>query len=114
MGFVDALKKVGHEIKVVAEHIAAGFVTLFGKEVATNFAKASIDLLKTAAGQVAAEVVSELEQQAIDGLTKRSIAFGKIADVLKQQGLSASTSEINLLIEIAVTALKQHFLPASN
>lgn len=107
MDIVGFFKSIGSEIKHIAIHIKAGFLTLFGAEAAEKFGHASLDLLKSALGQI---VVSEVQALAgvstLDGAAKAAQAQGAIIEKAKGLGISVSTSIINLLIELAVQFVK--------
>ena len=97
----------GAEVKV-----STVFVTLFGQKAATDFAHASVSLLKTAAGKIVLDAVEAVQTLSTDGAGKRAAAFAKIGADFQTQGLSVGNSEINLLIELAVGALKGTIGPA--
>lgn len=88
--------------------VSDAFIKLFGKDAATHFASASLALLKTTVGKIATDAVHEAAKVA-SGLEARGIAFSSIVAELEKLGLAAKDSEINLLIEIAVQAVKGTF-----
>lgn len=113
---MSVFDKIWGGVKFVASHVAAGFKALFGEQAAADFAKASVGLLKTAVGQVAFTVVEGLMHvQTLDSNAKRASAFEEIGKRLaaqgKQLGKDIYSSEIYLLIEVAVQALKGKFGP---
>jgi hypothetical protein len=86
--------------------VSAVFVKLFGQQAASDFAHASLALLKTAAGKIVLDAVDAAQTLATDGAGKRAAAFTKIVSDFQSQGISVGNSELNLLIELAVGALK--------
>jgi hypothetical protein len=86
--------------------VSAVFVKLFGQQAASDFAHASLALLKTAAGKIVLDAVDAAQTLSTDGAGKRAAAFANILADFKGQGISVGNSEINLLVELAVSALK--------
>ncbi len=83
------------------------FIRLFGADASRQFAAASLDILKSAAGQIALDTVRSVAGiSTFTNAQKRTAAFTRIAQVAKDQGLSVPDSLINLLIELALQALK--------
>lgn len=88
--------------------VSDAFIKLFGKDAATHFASASLALLKTTVGQIAMDAVHEAAKVASEA-EARGLAFSTILTEVKKLGLAAKDSEIYLLIEIAVQAVKGSF-----
>src|SRR6266705_316040 len=88
--------------------VSEPFITLFGKDAATHFASASLALLKTTVGQIAMTAVSEASKMA-SGTEAHKIAFATTLSEIEKLGLGAKDSEINLLIELALQAVKGKF-----
>jgi hypothetical protein len=104
------LAKIGHGIKVVVVGIAHGFISLFGAQTAHDFASATVAMLRSELGQLALHAVLVLADLAnMSGEQKRAHAFSAILQEAEQRGLKVAESTINLLIELAVTAIKQKF-----
>ena len=101
--FVDLVKGIGSEIKVVALKIEHGFVLIFGKDAADKFGKAALDLLKSDLGQI---VIAEVETLAgvstLSGVEKAAQAQSAVLGKAKGLGIDASKSIVNMLIELAV------------
>ncbi|MBV8807967.1 MAG: hypothetical protein JO033_04780 [Acidobacteriaceae bacterium] len=97
----------GAEVKVSAD-----FEKLVGKERAQQFAQSALALLKTAEGKVVADAVEAVSTLATDGAGKRVAAVQKIGTDLKAQGITVAESLLNLLVELAVQALKGYFAAA--
>ena len=88
--------------------VSEAFIKLFGKDAATQFASASLALLKTTVGQIAVTAVTEASKVA-SGVEAHKIAFSTVVSEIEKLGLTAKDSEINLLIELGVQALKGAF-----
>ena len=102
---------VGHFFKTIGKGVGKAFVAIFGSDAAHAFAQGAEALLKTALGQIALDAV-DLVQNAnpLSGdAEKRKAAFDKIKTDAVSKGLSISDSLINMLIELAVNALKGRF-----
>jgi hypothetical protein len=89
--------------------VSVSFQKIFGKTEATQFAYATLALLKTDVGKVAMAAVQEVEKMAA-GIDKRKVAFDKIVADLKTEGLTVKNSVINMLIELAVQAISGTFV----
>ena len=98
--------KISSFVHGAAVKVSGAFVKLFGQQAASDFAHASLALLKTASGKIVLDAVEAVQTLSTDGAGKRAAAFSKILSDLSGQGLSIKDSEINLLIELAVGALK--------
>jgi len=88
---------------------SAGFVSMFGKDAAEEFAHGAEALLKTGLGIIATDAVmasSSLVRNPngspATSTDKRNAAFQKIAVDAKSQGINVTSSIANLLIELAV------------
>lgn len=86
--------------------VSGAFVKIFGQKAASDFAHASLSLLKSASGKIVLDAVEAVQTLSADGAGKRAAAFSKIVADFEGQGISVGNSEINLLIELAVGALK--------
>jgi hypothetical protein len=105
------IQAIGHFVKHAAVWVSRQFVKLFGSDIAQTFAVGALGLLKSPIGLIAATVVQELVALKIPSTEKASMAASKIASAAKAAGIVIAGSEINLLIEVAVQALKQKFGP---
>jgi hypothetical protein len=101
---------IGHFFKHIAVFVSDSFVKLFGSDAAHTFAVGALSLLKTDLGKIATEAVQEAENVAA-GVDKYGFAFAKIVAAATAAGLDAKESIINMLIELAVQALKGAFGP---
>lgn len=115
---MNFFQKIWGGIKVVAVHVSDGFKALFGAQAAKDFGTASLEILKSAAGQIVMGAVSALMNvESMDGAAKRAAAFTSSVSALESQGISLgkqiATSEINMLIELAVNSLKGKFMPVT-
>ena len=113
---IAPFKQVWAGMKWVGVHVAEGFKKLFGDQAAQDFAKASIGILKSAAGQIVLPIVEMLMNVPnLTGDEKRAQALKDAVTKLEQVGIllgkDIATSEINMLIEIAVAAVKGKFAP---
>jgi predicted short-subunit dehydrogenase-like oxidoreductase (DUF2520 family) len=91
---------------VVKQKVSAFFVTVFGADAAQKFAVGSVAVLKTAAGVLAMDAVQYASGLKLgSGAEARATAAAKLENDAKAQGISLTNSVINLLIELAVTAL---------
>jgi hypothetical protein len=88
--------------------VSEAFIKLFGNDAATQFASASLSLLKTTVGQIAMGAVTEAAKVA-SGAEAQKAAFSTVISEITKLGLSAKNSEINMLIELAVQAVKGSF-----
>jgi hypothetical protein len=88
--------------------VSAAFIKLFGQQAATQFASASLALLKTTVGQIALNAVTEASKAA-SGAEAQKVAFTNITSEIAKVGLSAKDSEVNMLIELALQAVKGSF-----
>lgn len=101
------LEKIGHGIKVAAIAVAHGFSKLFGSDAAQAFGHAALGILESALGKiVVAEVAALAGVNSLSGVEKFAQAQAAILDKAKAAGLDASTSIVNLLIELAVQFVK--------
>lgn len=103
--------KIGSFFKAIGKGIGHVFVALFGSDAAKKLAAAAEALFKTALGALALDAVDFVQNaNPLSGdAEKRDAAAKKLASDAKAQGISVSDSIINLLIELAVNALKGHF-----
>jgi hypothetical protein len=102
MSFFGKVKNffVGVKVKV-----SAVFVQLFGQDAAEKFGHAALAILNTALGTIVQDAVLAVASLKIGGDAKRGKAFDKIVVDAKAKGIEASSSIVNMLIELAVTAL---------
>ena len=103
---------IAHFFKHIAVDVSAGFVKLFGADVAHSFAVGAESLLHSELGKIAMTAVQEVENLAA-GVDKQGTAFAKIVSAAKSAGIEASTSIVNMLIEVAVQKIKGEFGPAT-
>ena len=101
-------KKVGEFFHAAGHLVSDAFVKLFGQQAATQFASASLALLKTTVGQIALNAVTEAAK-ASSGAEAQKVAFQNIGAEIAKLGPSAKDSEINMLIELALQAVKGSF-----
>jgi hypothetical protein len=101
-------KRVGEFFHEAGNLVSDAFIKLFGKQAATQFASASLGLLKTSVGEIALNAVTEAAKAA-SGAEAQKIAFTNITGEIAKVGLSAKDSEINMLIELALQAVKGSF-----
>jgi len=105
------LQKVSNFIHGGAVKVSQMFVWLFGHDAAVAFGHDALVLLKSNLGKIVVAVVAEVAAMQA-GSDSKTIAFSKIKATATAQGIDAKDSIINLLIELAVGALKGHFIPA--
>lgn len=102
---------IGHFFKHVAVFVSDMFISIFGGDIAHNFAVGAESVLKSALGQIVWTAVRE-SQALATGAEKQAAAFAKITAEAKTAGIDATSSIINMLIEIAVQKIKGQFGPA--
>jgi hypothetical protein len=102
------LQKIEGDFKAVGKFVAKAFVAVFGSAEAAQFAHASLTLLKTSVGKVALDAVTAA-QGAANGTEAHKSAFDQIVSEVTKMGLSLGNSEINMLIELALQAIKGTF-----
>ena len=112
----NPFQKIWGALHWAGVHVAEGFVKLFGSDAAHAFAHASLEILKSNVGQIVLTAVSGLMNvQGMSGADKKAAAVAQVGADLKAQGLvlgkDVANSEVNLLIETAVSALKNKFMP---
>lgn len=104
---MNFLEKIGHGIKVAAIAVAHGFQHLFGAEASQAFGHAALGVLKSALGQIVVAEVSALSGVSnLSGVEKAAQAQAAVLDKAKAAGIEASTSIVNMLIELAVQFVK--------
>jgi hypothetical protein len=101
-------KRVTGFFQAAGHLVSEAFVKLFGQEAATQFASASLALLKTTVGQIALGAVTEASKAA-SGAEAQKTAFTNIVAQVTKLGLTAKDSEVNMLIEVALQAVKGSF-----
>jgi hypothetical protein len=101
-------KRVGDFFHEAGHLVSAAFIKLFGQQAATQFASASLALLKTTVGQIALNAVTEASKAA-SGAEAQKAAFTNITSEIAKVGLSVKDSEVNMLIELALQAVKGSF-----
>ena len=107
MDLVSIIKSIGHGIKIVAVKVAHGFAAIFGREHAEAFGQAALGLLKSVLGQIVVAEVQALEGvSGVSGVQKFAQAQSAILEKAKVGGIAATTSIVNLLIELAVQFVK--------
>ena len=97
--------------KGAAAKVSAFFVLVLGSSAAQQLGDAAVAALKTALGVIVQDAVAAFGSLGLAGDQARAEAFKKAITEAKAQGLSFSTSMINLLIELAVQRLKQNIVP---
>lgn len=110
---------IGKAVKSVGVFVSEMFICLFGADASKQFADASLKLLRSEAGQLVLGAVQKIEQMALAGtLTditdagKREQALAMAATALERAGITVATSVLNLLIELAVQAVKRNIAEA--
>lgn len=101
-------KSIGGFFKKVGYTVSDLFQKLVGKDAAQHFAVASLAVLKSDLGKIALTAVQEAEKLAA-GTDKRAAAAATIVSQAKSAGIDASTSVINMLIELAVQVVNGTF-----
>lgn len=105
----NPFKAVWNGIKYIAIHVKSGFVAIFGQKAAEDFGHASLEMLKSALGQIAvAEVGALAGVHDLSGVQKAAQAQAAILEKAKVAGISTSKSIVNLLVELAVQFLKKN------
>lgn len=105
--------KIGHFFAAIGHGIAAAFVKLFGSAAAQAFVNAAKGILESPIGVLAWDAVTYVETLALPSdAAKRAAAFDKILADAKVQGIEVENSLVNLLIELAVNAIKGKFTAA--
>lgn len=97
--------------KRAAVYVGLALKRAFGSQPAQEFAKGALAILGTELGKVALLVVGDLSASTLTNAEKRAAAFARIAAVAKLGGISVTDSIINLVIEVALTAIKNGFAP---
>lgn len=109
----EFFRMIGKGIKSVAVFVCDAFIRLFGKDASEQFADSSLKLLRSEAGKLVLGAVAEVEKMAAaSGLTnqqKREQALVMAEMALKEAGISVGESILNLLLELAVQAVKRNF-----
>jgi len=105
------IQKVSDFIHGGAVKVSQMFIWLFGHDAAVAFGHDALVLLKSDLGKIVVAVVSEVAAMQV-GADSKTVAFSKIKAASTAAGIDAKDSIINLLIELAVGALKGHFIPA--
>ena len=95
--------------KKVAVFVAHGFVRIFGSETAKNFALATLDMLKTAAGQIATRAVLDAMGAGPDDQTKRTAAIAAFGRYAAEKGLTIADSVRDALLQLALLKVKGTF-----
>ena len=98
-------------LKGAKAKVSAFFVLVLGSEAARQLGDAAVSALKTALGVIVQDAVAAVGSLGMSGEQARAEAFKKIVTDAKKQGLSFSTSMINLLIELAVQRIKENIVP---
>jgi hypothetical protein len=109
MSLTSLIDKIKAGVKVVVSHVSAAFVTLFGADAAAQFAASALEVLKTDIGQVVMSAVTAVESLSLTGDQKRAQAFSNVVQTLKTEGKDVADNVINMLIELAVAAMKNDF-----
>lgn len=103
MSLGNFLKNVINKLHGAAVTVAHVFVAIFGQQAAQAFGTAALNLLKSDLGQI---VVAEVEALSgvsnLTGVQKAAQAQAAVLAKAKSLGISASTSIVNMLIEVAV------------
>jgi hypothetical protein len=101
-------QKVEAFFHTAAVDVSAAFVKLVGQAQAKAFATGVEAIVKTDLGKIAVAAVKAAEGLA-SGELKHAAAFAEIGMQAKASGLDVETSVVNMLIELAVQAVKGTF-----
>lgn len=106
---VEDVVHVGKEAEAKASEV---LVALVGSDQAHAFAQAAEQILKSNAGKLALDAVQVMETivPALDSATKHAQAVSKLSSDLKTTENSLPASLLNLLVEIAVAAIKSQIV----
>jgi hypothetical protein len=104
-------QKVVHVFDDVKTFVSAAFVKVFGSAAAKQFAAGAVAILKTSLGQIAMTAVQQASGLE-NNTAKFSAAFDTITKEAETQGIAATDSLKNMLIELAVQQLKLTFGPS--
>ena len=114
MSLTSFFKTLGHDIKQVAIKVASVFTAIFGSKAAEDFGKAALALLKSDLGAIVLDEVEALANvNNLTGAEKFVQAQTAILEKVKALGISATTSIINMLIEVAVQFVKGNLTAVS-
>lgn len=101
-------KKVEGIFHKAETDVDAAGIALFGKANFTAFATSAKQVLKTELGVIVVSAVKAAEGMA-SGAEAHQAAFSQIASAAKTAGITAETSVVNMLIELAVQAVRGAF-----
>jgi len=101
-------QKVESFFHTAAVDVSDVFVKIFGQAQAKAFVTGAEAVLKTDLGKIAVVAVKDAEGLA-SGVEKQAAAFSQITTQAKASGIDASTSIVNMLIELAVQAVRGEF-----
>jgi hypothetical protein len=109
---MSVFNRIGRFFAGAGRNVARGLKVIFGAAAAKKFADATVDLLKTAVGQIAINAVSYAEayRPALDGEAKRRIALEELQHGLTQSKRDIGSGVKNLLIELAVNFIKSRIV----
>lgn len=107
----NPLRYVGRAFQAVGVAIAHGFVAVFGSDAAHQFAAATLEVLKTAAGQIALRAVTDAMGSGPDATDndKRSAAIAAFVQYAETEGLTVADHIRDTLLQLALMAVKKDF-----
>lgn len=108
------LQKVFGHVKHAAVAVAHGFESLVGHDRAVEFAHASLGILNSAIGKIAAEAVHQVSSLDVPGAAKFSAASEIVLKAAADAGIKAEKDEIHTLIQLAVNVMNGRFQPVGN
>lgn len=94
--------------KAAAADVSKVFVDIFGSSAAKQFAAGAEALIETSLGQIAMTAVTKAQSLA-NNQEKFAQASSEILSEAKSEGIAASDSIVNMLIELCVQRLKGSF-----
>jgi hypothetical protein len=100
-------------VKGAKAQVSVFFVTVLGQDAAKQLGDATVSALQSALGVIVKDAVIAVASLKLGGDAARGEAFKRIVVDAKSQGLTFSTSLINLLIELAVQQLQNNIVPLS-
>ena len=103
--------KIVDFFKTVKVKVSAVLVSVLGEDAAHKLGEAALEAFKSTLGVIVMDAVIAVEGLQIGSDAKRAEAFKKILTDMAKLGISASTSLINLLIELAVQRMKGNIVP---
>ena len=110
---ISIFKSIGRGVKATAIWVSNIFIALFGRDASEQFARSALAILKSDFGKIVLTVVTTLATTNLTNEQRRAEAFTHIKTAALAAGIDAKDSIVNLLIELAVSTIKQNFGEAS-